>query len=136
MQLFCIAVILISVHCAQHNQGQENARVITERLQNEAHRFHCPCGLPIYGPLRLNFYRPYWARDGHVVSSIIHHSLPQYFGTILSVDPALCSYSLYKFFYGTGFQMLLVLSISVADLIIRNITCIMDILAAQFQRLH
>lgn len=28
-------------------------RVMTERLQNQAWRFHCPCGLPIYEPLRL-----------------------------------------------------------------------------------
>lgn len=32
---------------------QAGERVITERLQNEARRFHCPCGLPIYGLLRL-----------------------------------------------------------------------------------
>lgn len=43
-----------------HNLGrvrliiiEAGKRVMMERLQNQAWRFHCPCGLPIYEPLRL-----------------------------------------------------------------------------------
>lgn len=73
--LFMFAIILISVHCAWHNHtGRKtyNNRAFTERT---------PISLSLWftnlRTIMANSYRPYWARDGHVVSSIIHHSFPQ-----------------------------------------------------------
>jgi len=104
------------VYCVWHNhigRKTRNNRAFTERS-----RFHCPCGLPIYGPLRLT---PTGHTGREMVTSprhIIHYSSFSFpdFCTILSVDPALCSYTLYKIFRSTDFYALLyiILSISVS----------------------
>jgi len=74
--LFMFAIIQISVHCAWRNHTSRktyNNRAFTERST--------PISLSLWftnlRTITANFYRPYWARDGHVVSSIIHHSFPQ-----------------------------------------------------------
>lgn len=126
----CIAFILVLVHCAWRNhtgRKARNNRAFTERSM--------PISLSLWftnlRTITANSYRPYWARDGHVVSSIIHHPLPQ---TSVQFCPLILHsvHILFINFFTIQFYVLLVLSISVADLIItRNNTCKMDILAVK-----
>lgn len=127
---FFIATILILFHRAWHNRRgrtTHNNRVLTER--------RAPISLSLWftnlRTITANSYRPYWTRDGHVVSFIIHHPLPQ---TSVQFCPLISCILSILFINFTDFYALLILSIRIANLIIiRNNTCKMGILAVQLQ---